>query len=56
MDDAVLVSGKDNDFVLFNQFFVSVEDMNIFNGFVDKPLLSGLPLVSIEIFEVLESP
>jgi len=30
--------------------------MHVFNGFIDKPLLPSLSLVSVEIFEVLESP
>lgn len=52
--NAVLVAGEYYYFVFINKFLVGIEDMNIFNRFINEPLLPGFSLVSVKIFEILE--
>jgi hypothetical protein len=52
--DAVLVAGEYYYFIFINKFLMGIEYMNVFNRFINKPLLSSFSLVSVEIFEILE--
>jgi hypothetical protein len=54
INGAVLVAGEYNDFVFFNELFLSIKDMDIFDRFINKPLLSSFALLAIEILEILD--
>ena len=54
IDGAVLVAGQYNDFVFFNELFLSVKDMDVFDRFINEPLLSSFALLAVEILEILD--
>jgi len=54
IDDAVMILLQDDDVDLLDKLLLSINDMNIFNGFVYQPLFSSLSFLSIKIGEILK--
>lgn len=54
INDAVLILLQNNDADLFYKLLLGIDDVDIFDRFIDEPLFSGQSLLAIEISEILK--
>jgi hypothetical protein len=54
VNHAVLILLKDNNADLLDKLLLGINNVDIFDRFIDEPLFSGQSLLSIEVSEVLQ--